>query len=163
MRFILGSDLSTGRRRWIIRLRHMRQARSRTGEIRIENGKALKSEATNTDTNLEAGDDSKSVFIDITFTVLDSPDRVQSLSASDTISIPEDPAIKGIFCHRHSGASVSCCNTNCHRHNYDWYTQIPVGHAGQKGGYSCWTRRQFKLNERLDAFKCLCFMSMVLM
>ena len=59
--------------------------------------KSLKAAATKTETKLKEVDDYKSVFSDITFTVVTDPDIVQSHSASATTSIAEDPTIKVIF------------------------------------------------------------------
>ena len=57
----------------------------------------LKASATKADTNSEEADDSKTVFSDLTLTVAASPDQVQLHSASATLSVPEDPTIKGKF------------------------------------------------------------------
>ena len=56
-------------------------------------------------------DDSKSVFSDLTFTVVSSPDRVKYHSVLDNISIPEDPTIKGIFAAAGNWMQVSAAAT----------------------------------------------------
>ena len=70
--------------------------------------KALKAATTKKETKSGEVDDSKSVFSDITFTVVAALARVQFHYNSATTSIPEDPTIKSIC--RRSGASVRCFN-----------------------------------------------------
>ena len=56
-------------------------------------------------------DDSKSVFIDLTFTVAAASARVQPHSASATTYIPEDTNIKGIFAATGARMKVSAAAT----------------------------------------------------
>ena len=116
--------------------------------------KTLKAASTKTETKSEEVDDSKSVFSDITFTVATASDIFQAHSVSDTISIPEDPTIKGIFPAAGAQMQVSADATPSDIDTItNWYSQIPGIHASQKGGYSYLPRSKFILNECIENFK----------
>ena len=87
--------------------------------------KSLKGVATNTDTNSQEAVGSNQVFGNITFTVVDAPDKVQACSALVTTgtSIPEYPTIKGIC--DDSGAQIQVSSSAKHSTMYIINIEIP--------------------------------------
>ena len=109
---------------------------------------------TKTETTSEKGDNSKSVFSGLTFTVVTFPSRVQAHSMSAIISIIEDINIKGIFSATAAHMQVSAAETPSAINtitNLD--SQISGSHSGQKESYYYWPISSFIINKCIETFK----------